>query len=306
MRALIVGSYVNAVSLCVARLPNAGESIAATDIIIEHGGKGLNLAIGLHRLGADVRLLLNVGRDASGRALRGELEAIGMDVSLVREVETLSGFGVGFLTPEGENCISVFAGANMTIREEEVEAAASVIVGADWVVGQFEAPDVALLSAFELGKASGANTYLNPSPWRRPSAALLALTDALVMNESEAASFFDDDSLRSASIETWRRILATPSKRRGWRGQWLIVTLGARGAIGLFPTEDVRYAPSRAVEQVDATGAGDAFGAGFMWALSTAGSQQALAFANACGALTARRKGVWRSLPSQAEALAFM
>lgn len=306
MRVFVIGSYINANVMRVPRLPAAGESIAATSLAREHGGKGFNLAVGLHRLGASTRLLMAVGRDENGASVRRDLEAMGIDVSLVKEVEGASGFGVGFVTPQGNNFLSIYAGANLALAPEDVVAAAPMVHGADWVAGQFEAPDIVLLEAFRLARRGAAATYLNPSPWRAIDDELLAMTDVLVMNEAEAACFFREPSLEEAPIETWRDMLATNLSAFGWRGKWLIVTLGKRGAIGRFPTGDVEYVSAFAIDQIDATGAGDAFGAGLIMALSKSDPQEALAFANACGAMVARREGVWRWLPDYAEATAFL
>ena len=60
----VIGSYMNANFMGVPRLPVEGESLAATSVWTEHGGKGLNLGVGLHRLGASVDMLLAVGNDA--------------------------------------------------------------------------------------------------------------------------------------------------------------------------------------------------------------------------------------------------
>ena len=62
----------------VDRLPHSGESLVAKRVFREHGGKGLNLGLGLHRLGAKVDMLLAVGADDAGEAVRRALVAEGM------------------------------------------------------------------------------------------------------------------------------------------------------------------------------------------------------------------------------------
>ena len=59
----VLGNFVQACCWFVPRLPLPGESLAATGLHIEAGGKGLNVAIGLQRLGAQVSTLIGCGDD---------------------------------------------------------------------------------------------------------------------------------------------------------------------------------------------------------------------------------------------------
>ena len=75
MRTFVLGNYMNAHFMHVDCLPRSGESLVAQRIFQEHGGKGLNLGLGLHRLGASVDMLLAVGSGAAGEAVRRALVA---------------------------------------------------------------------------------------------------------------------------------------------------------------------------------------------------------------------------------------
>jgi len=78
MRPFVLGNYMNAHFMYVDRLPHSGECLVAKRVFREHGGKGLNLGLGLHRLGAKVDMLLAVGADDAGEAVRRALVAEGM------------------------------------------------------------------------------------------------------------------------------------------------------------------------------------------------------------------------------------
>ncbi|MEZ5585400.1 MAG: PfkB family carbohydrate kinase [Candidatus Competibacteraceae bacterium] len=191
MRAFVLGNYMNANFLYVDRLPLAGESLAATRIFQEHGGKGLNLAVGLHRLGVTVDLLMAVGADEAGAAVKRRLDEEGMDTTRVLTLGPNSGYGVGFIAPDGRNFLAIHLGANALLTAEHVDQARDVFVHADWLVAQFEIPDPVILHAFRQARRLGKHTYLNPSPWRQIDNELLALTDVLVVNANEAALMFD-------------------------------------------------------------------------------------------------------------------
>jgi len=187
MRAFVVGNYMNANFMHLERLPVAGESLAATRFFQEHGGKGLNLAVGLHRLGVTVDLLVAVGADAAGVAVKEWLAQEGLGTDRILTLGPASGFGVGFIAPDGSNFLAVYLGANALLTADHVDEAREAIAAADWVLAQFESPDAVVLRAFEWADRIGKQTYLNPSPWRRLDARILALTDVLVVNATEAA-----------------------------------------------------------------------------------------------------------------------
>lgn len=300
MRAFVLGTYMNANFLVVPHLPRSGESLTALGYFQQHGGKGLNLALGLHRLGAEIALLMAVGDDEPGRAVTALLEKIGVDTSGVRKRPEGSGYGVGFIAPEGQNFLAAYAGANLSLAPEHVEQAREKIVAADWLLASFETPEPAIAAAFAIARAGGGKTCLNASPWREPGPDLLALTDALILNQTEAADFFGQRDLAEADHDSWRKNLPALARRRGWTGELLAVTLAENGAVALSG-DGVHHAPAFAVAQVDATGAGDGFICGLVWSLARGdGVARALRIGNACGALVVSGQGVLDQLPDPA------
>ncbi len=307
MRAFVLGSYMNAHFMAVDRLPVEGESLAARSVRSEHGGKGLNLAVGLHRLGCSVDLLLALGEDDSGAALKVWLDNEGIPTSLLLRLGDRSGFGVGFVGPDGENFLSTFGGANLLLEAHHVTAVQAELAGSDWVCAQFEVSDAAILQAFQLAHAAGVRTYLNPSPWRVPERALLALTDVLVVNVMEATALFHLLERQLTSIEQWRQSLPDLARSIGFNGSLLVVTLGERGSVAVDASGHTWYQPAWRVDQVDATGAGDAFGCGLLWGIAQGMPfDQTLSYANACGALVAAEQGVLAALPYADRVEAFL
>ncbi|MEW6678766.1 MAG: PfkB family carbohydrate kinase [Pseudomonadota bacterium] len=309
MRVVVLGNYMNAHFIHVDRLPRAGESLAARRVFQEHGGKGLNLGVGLHRLGAAesrveicVDMLMAVGRDEAGASVRRALAAEGMAMDQVLELGETSGFGVGFIAPDGSNFLAAHLGANAMLLPVHVDAifddifAAGAVPG--WVLGHFEVPLAVLRHAFAKARGQGTKTYLNPSPWQPLDADFLGLVDVLVVNETEAAGLFGLDVVPAWSRAEWAAQLLALVQRVPWRGEVLVVTLGDAGSVALDDRGAVHAAAAPKIDQVDATGAGDAFGCGLVWALAQGQSvQRALETGNACGAYIAAREGILAHLP---------
>jgi fructokinase len=74
--------------------------------------------------------------------------------------------------------------------------------------------------------------------------------------------------------------------------KYCLVTLGARGAFAASSEGEKVYEPAYRVTLVDTCGSGDAFIAGFLYALlENQGLRQACKFGNALGAVVAEQHG---------------
>lgn len=302
MQVVVLGSYVQAHCLAVPALPTSGASIQAHRYWHEHGGKGLNLAVGMHRLGLQVCLLLAVGDDEAGRTINQFLQAEGLCTQHVLKLGAHSGFGVGLISANGENVIVVSSEANHLLTEVHIAALTEDIQRAFVVCAQFEIQQSVILAAFQLAKHYHRKTLLNPSPWQQPSRELLQVTDILILNEVEALLMFEL-TVSALSQEEWCNI----NLKNYWSGELLIITLAECGAILFCQGQVPLYVPAWQVTQTDATGAGDAFTAGFVYALDQQKTPlQAMCFANACGALLAQQVGVLAALPQLSTVEAFM
>lgn len=303
MRVVVLGSYVHVHCLAVKSLPTSGASIEAHDWWQDHGGKGLNLAVGMHRLGLSVSLLLAVGDDAAGAAITELLQAEGLSTQHIYKLGQQSGFGIGLISADGQNVIAVYSGANNLLTTEHVKALAADIQQAKLVCAQFEIQPAIVLEAFRIAKNAQIQTLLNPSPWQRPSPELLGMTDILIVNEPEALKLFALNAQTQLTVDDWRSL----DTSQHWTGKQLIVTLAERGAVLFQKQQAPCYLPAWKVQQLDPTGTGDAFTAGFTYAqIMKPVIEEKLLFANACGAILATQAGVLAALPKRAEVEAFI
>lgn len=296
-RFFVLGNLVNAWFMHVDRLPVAGESLAARRVFHEFGGKGLNLGYGLHRLGCRVDMLLALGHDDAGRVAKERLLSAGMNPDLFLSVAADTGFGVGFIAPDGGNFLAAHMGANALMTVEHVRAASKSLRQAQWALAHFEIDPAIVAETFRIAREAGVSTYLNPSPWRDIPDAILAHTDILVMNETEACQFLDFAEAPATPAD-WRDRLSATGMWDAFPGQWMVVTLAGAGCIARSATGEIHYEAAYPVTQIDATGAGDAFGCGLLHAMSHgADIGAALRYGNACGAIVAAHEGILAHLP---------
>ncbi len=292
----------------VERMPRAGESIQASALRLELGGKGLNVAVGMARLGARIEVLLGCGNDHAGEAALNLLHSEGISTRNVHRMESPSGHGAGLITPDGQSFISIFPGANALLDATHIEQARADLCSASMVNAQFETAMPVIVSAFALAHAHGVPTVLNPSPWQEPDAALKRTTHTLIVNETEAAQLANHPrNAPPAEPEIWECALA--SIWSDWITlQRIVITLGSRGSLALVRPEaeaDSTFIHSHApiITCVDSTGAGDAFSCGYLWAsLQKQPLIEALRWGNYCGAHVAAKRGVIEVLPSADDA----
>ena len=126
--------------------------------------------------------------------------------------------------------------------------------------------------------------------------AAVALADVVFVSEEDAAHLYDGTPLEAVLD----RIL-------GERPRLAVAKLGADGCLIKSDVGKRCHVPAWRVDAVDATGAGDAFSAGFVLSLLRgAALAEAGRYANAVGALTASGVGAIAPQPSHAEVTAFM
>lgn len=299
-KVFVLGSFVQACCWQVERLPLPGESLLARGLLVEPGGKGLNVAVGCRRLDAEVGVLLAAGEDMAAEALLGLLHDEGLSAEHLHRFPGPSASGAGFIGPDGQNMIVVFPGPNHLLDTPHVAAAEAAIRVAHVVYGHFETSLQSIEAAFSLARAAGATTMLNLSPWQAAPAALQELADIVLVNEAEAAALLGLPSsslVDLASALAWLRP-GLAAFWAAWQARTLVVTLGALGSVAFGRDGSEWQAPAFRVKAVDATGAGDAFASGFCLALPE-GLPAALRQGNACGAWVASRQGVLAALPGQ-------
>ncbi len=295
----VIGPVVIACSARVGRVPGPGESVLASRVVVEAGGKAFNVAVAARRSGIAVDGVLAIGDDEPAASLaRAAARRADLPQTILQAREGRTAAGIGFIGPDGETCVAVDPGASGRLGAADLRAASDRLRRARLVYASFEAGDEAILEAFALARSAGLGTLLNPSPYRPPPPALLARTGVLVVNRAEAAALaadlgLDEDAATPRGFEDGlaRALLA--------RGVTLaVMTLGSEGAIAATRRETV-VQEAFPVEAVDSLGAGDAFtGALAAGLLGGRDLARAMRSGAAAGALVAGRAGVFDAIPT--------
>jgi ribokinase len=242
-----------------------------------------------------------VGDDALGPQLKDNLSREGIDTGLLQvDPQTQTGFAAITVEANGQNRISVFPGANMAIRPDDVGKAFDR--GYSAVMINLEIPETIVFEVCRQAKSHRTPIVLDAGPIRRVDFSALAGLEIISPNESEAEAItgIACTSLETAERAARRLVEITPSR-------YAVLKLGERGALLYDPAANrVEHFPGIPVKALDSTAAGDAFTAAvtarFLQGGDIAG---AIRFANVVAALSVTRLGAQPSMPTLREVKAF-
>ena len=290
-RLVVLGSITLDAIFRMARFPAPGETLFAESAAVLPGGKGLNQAVAVARLGAEASLIGRTGDDAFADVMLELARREGIDTSNVTRAAGQTGIAVPIVVASGENAILAAPGANLELTIAEIEAAAPAIRAADALLVQFETPLPAVARAIEIASGAGTLVVLNPAPVQPFDLELLRLVDVVVVNEVEAAMLAPGVDSHD---ETARHI-----QELGPRS--VVVTLGPAGGAWASGQGSGRFR-AHEVEAVDTVGAGDCFCGALAVALCHGMDlPRAAEFAAAAAAISVTRAGAAPSMPRRSE-----
>jgi ribokinase len=296
----VIGSINLDTNLRVERMVKPGETIHAKEHYTAAGGKGANQAVAAARSGCVTSFIGAVGNDAPGSEMLNLLKQEKIDISGITTVKNDS-TGQAFISvdDQGQNSITIYAGANYDVNVKDIEQKSELIASSDFVIAQFETPVDATIRGFEIAHANGVRTILNPAPaMAKIPVELLKLTDMIAPNETEAETITGVHVTDEASA----RQAAAKLHELGVKA--VIITIGSKGAFYDFNGQS-ELVPAFKVKAVDTTAAGDTF-IGAMASLlkpDFSNLPEAIVFANKASSLTVQRYGAQPSIPYKKEIL---
>ncbi len=299
MSIVVVGSVGIDFVAVSPRLPKVGETVLATrPLHIGPGGKGFNQAVGVARLGGDVRFATKTGKRDLGRQAQAFLEAEGLLGPLVRQSEKDNQVALIFVDETGRNMISVTPGASADVLPADV--AELDLVEGDILLAQLEIPVNTVTAAAQHAKAAGVRVVLNPAPATPLPAELLEAVDIATPNETELSI------LTGMPTDTTSDVVAAGERLLELGVNEVVATIGSKGSVHIDHSGSTSY-QSLLVDAVDTTGAGDAFNAGLVVGMSRGLSlADSIQLGNRAGAFCVTRLGVLDGLPTMDELSEFI
>ena len=297
---LVLGSINQDLVIRGQRIPQPGETVLGGTFYRVAGGKGANQAVACRRASSlPVWLSAAVGQDSFGNQAQTNLSAEKLVTTEIVEIEGhATGVALILVDEQGENCISVAAGANGQLQSAHLPPqTCSIWSAGNYLLASLEIPSETVAVALQQAQASQMTTILNPAP---VTAALshkdaLQHVDVLTPNAHEASLLTESvvDDIPSAMRA------AEQLQQRGCRQ--IIVTLGKQGLV-LRQDNEAVHIPAHPVTAVDTTAAGDCFNGALVAALANGKSLDwAARWANVAASLSVSRQGAQPSLPTFTE-----
>ena len=299
MSIVVVGSVGIDFVAVSPRLPKVGETVLASQPLhIGPGGKGFNQAVGVARLGGDVRFATKTGSRDLGQQAQAFLQAEGLLGPLVRQSDRDNQVALIFVDDTGRNMISVTPGASADLLPPDV--ADLDLAEGDILLAQLEIPVATVTTAARRAKDVGARVVVNPAPAAPLPAELLGLIDIATPNETELSI------LTGMPTDTTSDVVAAGERLLEMGVGEVVATIGSKGAMHIDRSGSTSYA-SLLVDPVDTTGAGDAFNAGLVVGLSEKrGLAEAIRLGNQAGAYCVTQLGVLDGLATKEQLAALV
>ena len=241
-----------------------GDKLPVEDLVISTGGGATNTSVAFSRLGLKAGIITAVGNDINGKLVLDELKRESVEfLGVVKKGKT--GYSVVLPGPT-DRTILVYSGVNNKLNFSDLKLRG---VETKWLYIStlrnrgFKA--IEMVSLYAKNKkwkiAMNMSQYLAKKGLKKLSS-LLSRADVLIMNKSEAMTLAGCSESKNNLREAIRRISICM--------HGIIIITDGPNPIYLYESASSRLHVKkvRKARVIDATGAGDAFAAGFIYALS--------------------------------------
>ncbi len=260
-----------------------GAKADVNNINFTTGGGATNAAVTFARQGLHAEFMGTIGHDPAGQAVLDDLDQEGVNTSRVSYSEKYNtGYSVLLLAPSGERTILTYRGASTHYDIKNFDLADS---NADWLYVSSMAGSMETLSKlFHQARTRGMKIMFNPGKKELAHAAklksLLEDVEILSVNKEEMQQIVEGEELEELVRHALHYVPVA------------IVSNGPDGVIASDGRTIVRAGMYEDVKVIDRTGAGDAFGSGFLsqWAAGE-GLRDSLIFASANSTAVVRKIG---------------
>lgn len=235
---------------------SVGTKVDIDKVSYEVGGSGANVAVTFARHGFQSILIGNVGKDSASDAIKDWLIDENVDTSYLSTVKQKTGVSVVLLDSKSKqrtimSCLGA-SGKFSNLSSKDLDLA-----NPDWIyLTSLNGDMETILNFFEKAKEEQIKIMFSPGIMelrqKKQFLGLLQDVDVLILNKKEAQLIVTGEILE----ELLSRLSPYVST--------VIITDGQNGAIATNGKETYRLAEYEPPKIADITGAGDAFGSGFL------------------------------------------
>lgn len=236
-----------------------GSKVEVRDVTFESGGGGTNSAVSFARKGLKTAALARVGFDAWGKEILETLHREKVSTTFIEEEKKeKTGFSIILVAATGERSILTHRGASEKFSSDQIPWHN---FHADWFYISSLGGNIKLLEDLvKFAKIHNIKIALNPGSkelayGHKKFNHLLKDISILIMNEEEMVSF------TGIALHHHKDIV---KKIRGLTDAVIVMTQGPEGVMVLDGYKLYKAGIFKEKEVVDRTGAGDAFGSGFL------------------------------------------
>jgi ribokinase len=255
-------------------------------VALQPGGTSANAAVWAAWSGASARVHGRIGDDLAGRTLDEALRSRGVEPALTIDGGAPTGTMLVIHEP-GERSMVADRGANARLEPTDLPGVieAGTVLVSGYLLLQERGHDAAIAA---LDRARAPLVAVEAASWPMVEA---FGRDRFLEDTASAGVLFANE--REACILTGLDDGMTAASALGERYRFAVVKLGERGA-ALVAEGHPMFTPAPPIDEVDPTGAGDAFDGVFLASLAR-GLQPDEALDRACGAgaRVAASAGVW-------------
>ncbi|MEK9194616.1 MAG: carbohydrate kinase family protein [Patescibacteria group bacterium] len=235
-----------------------GSKLELEKPVFTIGGGAANAAVTFKRQGFGTAAVIKIGDDGAGADILKILKEEKVQVFPITDKKLGTAYSTILLTPDGERTILVYRGASEKISRSEITASKLKAASAYIVPGHIDFATVEWLVTTL--KKNGALVAMNPSKFYiemgpHKLKPILENLDIVILNREEAAYLTGIDYSKTRKIF---------KKFDEMINGIAIMTDGGRGAYASDGKYIYRAGIFKEKKLVDRTGAGDAFGSGFV------------------------------------------
>lgn len=236
-----------------------GSKIEIDKMVLTTGGGATNAAATFASLGYRVACVGKIGNDSTGRGLLDELKQHKINTDMIKRVVGQTAYSCLLTTPTGERTVLVHRGVSATLSPSDIPWTK---LKSKWLYITSVGGNLALVKRIvQTAHEKNIQVAYNPGmreikKGRKTFSSLLPMLSVLMINREEAAE------LTGRPLKDLKGMMKDLTKHN----LILIITDGEAGSYACLGDETWFAKPSKA-KVVSRTGAGDAFGSGFLSSL---------------------------------------